>query len=96
MIEYVEQDGALIFNVRVVPNASRSHVTGEHDGALRVRIAAMPVEGAANEELTRTLAGAFKVRRQAVQIVAGHHAKIKSVEVRGASLETLRMLASGG
>ncbi|MGH9901987.1 MAG: DUF167 domain-containing protein, partial [Pyrinomonadaceae bacterium] len=51
MIRYTESDGAITFAVRVVPHASRSAAAGEHDGALRVRVAAPPVEGAANEEL---------------------------------------------
>lgn len=55
MINYSEKDGTLTFNVRVVTRASRSEIVGEHDGALRVRIAAPPVEGAANEELVRLL-----------------------------------------
>jgi uncharacterized protein (TIGR00251 family) len=52
--------GTLIFNVLVVPRASRSEIVGEHNGALRVRIAAPPVDGAANEELIRTLARASR------------------------------------
>src|SRR5258705_81674 len=39
MINYTDKDGKLIFKVRVVPRASRSDLVGEHDGALRVRMA---------------------------------------------------------
>jgi uncharacterized protein (TIGR00251 family) len=66
------QDGALTFAVRVVPRASRSEVAGEHDGALRVRVAAPPVDGAANEELIRTLARALRVPARDVRIMSGH------------------------
>jgi len=59
MIECKEEGGALFFTVRVVPRASKSSIAGERDGALRVRVAAPPVEGAANEELTRLLAQAL-------------------------------------
>jgi len=83
MINYTEKDGALIFKVRVVPRASRSELVGEHDGALRVRIAAPPVDGAANDELVRLLALAFRVPRNAVNITAGHTAKLKTVCVAG-------------
>jgi uncharacterized protein (TIGR00251 family) len=84
LINYSENDGSLTFNVRVVPRASRSEIVGEHDGALRVRIAAPPVDGAANEELVRLLAGAFHVPRSAIEILAGHNSKSKTVRAHGA------------
>ena len=83
MINYTEKDGALVFKVRVVPRASRSELVGEHDGALRVRIAAPPVDGAANDELVRLLARAFGVPRGAITITGGHAAKLKTVCVAG-------------
>ncbi len=92
MIRCTERDGALLFDVRVVPNASRSQIVGEHDGQLRVRIAAQPVEGAANEELMRCLARAFKVLRRDVEITSGHASKSKAVRVRGATREMLETL----
>ena len=90
MIHCTEHDAAIIFNVRVVPRASKSVVVGEHDGALRVRVAAPPVEGAANLELTRTLARAFNVPARDVEIMSGHSSKLKQVRVRGAHRERLK------
>ena len=84
MIDYSEKDGAVTFTVRVVPRASRSEIAGEHEGALRVRVAAPPVDGAANEELLRTLARALKVPRSAVEIIRGQTSKTKYIRVRGA------------
>ncbi len=92
MIACTEKDGALCFAVRVVPNASRSQIVGEHDGQLRVRVAAPPVEGAANKELTRCLARAFKVPPRDVEIISGHASKSKSVRVRGVAREMLEKL----
>ena len=83
MIPATEKDGALIFAVRVVARAARSEIVGEHNGALRVRVAAPPVEGAANEELRRTLARAFNVPARNVEIVSGETSKTKRVRVRG-------------
>ena len=74
--------GTVILKVQVVPRASRSEIVGEHNGALRVRIAAPPVDGAANEELIRTLARAFKVPRRDVEIISGHSSKLKQVSVK--------------
>lgn len=89
MINYLEKDGALIFKVQVVPRASRSRIVGEYNSALRVRIAAPPVDGAANEELVRVLAQAFGVRKSAVQITAGQTSKRKEVRVSGVSSAAL-------
>jgi uncharacterized protein (TIGR00251 family) len=91
-LSYNETDGALTFAVRVVPRASRSEVVAEHDGALRVRLAAPPVEGAANEELRRTLARALGVPTRAVEITSGHTGKMKQIRVHGADSRTLLQL----
>jgi uncharacterized protein (TIGR00251 family) len=93
VLRYTEQDGAVVFTVRVSPRASKSEVAGEHDGALKVRVAAPPVEGAANGELTRLLARALGVPARAVEVVAGHASKSKTVRVRGASAARLLELA---
>ena len=93
MLDFREEEGALVFAVRVVPRASKSAVAGEHDGALRVRVAAPPVEGAANEELTRTLARALGVAARDVEVLSGHASKSKRVRVRGArAADLLRLL----
>jgi uncharacterized protein (TIGR00251 family) len=92
MIEYSEQDGKLTFKVQVVPRASRSEIVGEHNGALRIRIAAPPVDGAANEELIRTLARALAVRKNAIEITLGQTARTKQVRVTGASPRDLEEL----
>ena len=93
MLLYSEADGAITFGVRVVARAPRSEVSGEHDGCLRVRVAAPPVGGAANEELARTLARALGLPRSAVEIVSGHRSKLKRVRARGASGARLAELA---
>ena len=93
MIDYSENEGRLVFNVQVVPRASRSEIVGEHNGALRVRIAAPPVDGAANEELVRTLARAFKVPRRAVQITGGATSKLKQISITSLSPEAFALLS---
>jgi uncharacterized protein (TIGR00251 family) len=94
LLECMEQDGSITFMVRVVPRASRSGIVGEHDGALRVRVTAPPVEGAANEELTRILARAFNVPSRAIVIISGQTAKLKRVRVTGAQRAQLEKLAA--
>jgi hypothetical protein len=96
VIGHREEGGALVFAVRVVPRASRTAVAGEHDGALKVRVAAPPVEGAANAELTRFLARGLGVPAGAVEVVGGRASKTKVVRAAGARAEDLRRLAAGG
>jgi uncharacterized protein (TIGR00251 family) len=80
--------------VRVQPRAARSAVTGVRDGALLVRVAAPPVDGAANEELVRLLAGWLGVARRDVSIVGGAASRSKLVDVRGVSVEAVRSLVT--
>lgn len=84
MIRYDEQGDAVTFAVRVVPRASKSGVAGVQDGALRVRVAAPPVEGAANLELVRFIARTLGVTAGAVEITSGHASKNKRLRVSGA------------
>jgi uncharacterized protein (TIGR00251 family) len=94
MIQYSKKDRGLTFAVRIVPRASRSEIVGEYDGALRVRIAAPPLEGAANRELIRLLARTFKLPQNAVDIVSGGGSKSKLVRIRGADAAKLEQLTS--
>lgn len=92
MIAFSQKDGRLTFNVRVVPRASQSEIVGKHEDALRVRIAASPVDGKANDELVRLLARAFKVSRTAVAITAGQTSRLKRVAISGTEPDMLLRL----
>ena len=92
MIDYTDKNGTLTFKVRVVPRASRSEIVGEHDGVLRVRIAAPPVDGAANDELVRLLARAFGMSRSEIAVTAGQTSKLKTVRVTGGQPSVLQTL----
>lgn len=92
MISCVEKDGGITVEVRVVPRSSKSEIAGEFEGALRIRIAAAPVEGAANEELVKVLARAFGLPKRNVTIRSGHSAKQKRVRIDGATHDDLNRL----
>jgi uncharacterized protein (TIGR00251 family) len=93
MIEVRENDGYVSFGVRVQPRASRREITGEWEGALRVRLTAPPVDDKANEELRRLLAGRLNVPLAAVRIAHGQRSRSKRVEVRGTTAAEVRSLA---
>jgi uncharacterized protein (TIGR00251 family) len=81
------------FEVRAQPRASRTEVAGTHGEAIKIRLAAPPVEGAANAELIAFLARRLGVSKSAVRIVKGERGKNKLVEVAGVSEEQVRALA---
>jgi uncharacterized protein (TIGR00251 family) len=87
MVDFSIRDGSVTFAVRVQPRASRSEIVGELDGALKIRLAAPPVDGAANEELIRFLAKAFGVARAQIEIVSGTTARQKLLRVGGITPE---------
>jgi len=95
MVHFTEKDGAVTFAVRVLPRASRSEIAGEMAGTLKVKLAAPPVDGAANEELLRLLAKLFGVGRGQVEIVMGARGRQKLVRVSGRSaVECARSLSA--
>ncbi|HKQ93628.1 MAG TPA: DUF167 domain-containing protein [Blastocatellia bacterium] len=94
MIKLATKDGVVTFNVRVQPRASKNGVVGELDGVLKIRLAAPPVEGQANEELIRLLAELFDAPRRRIAILSGQTSKNKVVGVSGISIdEASRILA---
>jgi uncharacterized protein (TIGR00251 family) len=70
-------------SVTVSPGASRSELVGRHGDGWRVRIAAPPERGRANEALCKLLAAALSVPRGSVRVVAGQSARVKVVEIEG-------------
>jgi uncharacterized protein (TIGR00251 family) len=89
MINSTEKDGKVLFKVRVVPRSSRNEIVGEHDGALRVKLTAPPVEGAANAALVKILAREFDVASGAVEIVSGKSSKTKIVSIAGRGITSV-------
>ncbi len=75
--------------VRVQPNATRSEVLGFKDGCLRVKIAAPPIKGKANQELLRFLSGILKVSKGDITIRKGMTSKTKVIGISGLSQEQL-------
>jgi uncharacterized protein (TIGR00251 family) len=95
MIKLTVTGDSITFAVRVQPRSSKSGVVGELDGALKIRLAAPPVDGEANEELIRLLAKLFGAPRLRIAILSGQTSKNKIVRVSGISVEDVeRILAA--
>lgn len=88
-----ERETGVRFTVRVQPRASRNEVCGVHGDALKVRLSAPPVDGAANEALIDLLAQSLGVARRAVRIVAGATGRSKIVDVDGVRAAQVLRLA---
>ncbi|MBI5566339.1 MAG: YggU family protein [Chloroflexi bacterium] len=82
--------GGVMLIVRVLPRASRNQVVGVEQGAIKIKLTAPPVEGAANAALIELIAGWLGVRRSSVSIVSGETARHKRVQVAGLTVEGVR------
>ncbi|MEP6496143.1 MAG: DUF167 domain-containing protein [bacterium] len=81
--------------MRVQPRASRSEVVGVYGDALRVRLSAPPVDGAANAALIEFLSDIFAVGRRSVKILSGESSRSKIVEIEGITGRAVREVAAG-
>ena len=77
-------DGAILA-LKIIPRAGRTMLAGTRDGALLVRLAAAPVEGAANAALLTFLAERLQLPKSRLEIVAGEKSRAKRVKVKGMS-----------
>jgi hypothetical protein len=75
--------GGAVLELLVQPRSSRSRVVGEHDGRLKIQLAAPPVEGEANAALVAFLADALRVKRADVALLAGETGRRKRVRIAG-------------
>ena len=70
-----------LLHIHVQPRAKRTEVVGRHGDAIKIRLAAPPVDGAANEALIEFLAERLGVAKHAVTIVAGETGRSKRVAI---------------
>lgn len=88
-----EMDGRVRFSVRIQPRASSDSIAGIHGNALKIRLTAPPVNGAANEHLVIFLADIFAVPRRAIKILAGESSRSKIIEIEGVTERDVCRLA---
>ncbi|MGZ3439791.1 MAG: DUF167 domain-containing protein [Polyangia bacterium] len=88
-LKITEADGAITFDVQVVPRASRDRLGPVHGDRLKVQLTAPPVDGAANDALVALVARALGRPRGDVAIVRGQTARKKTVRVAGSSRDAL-------
>jgi len=82
----------LTLTLHIQPGARKTEVAGEHGDALKIRLAAPPVDGKANTALLEFVAERLGVAKSAVTLKSGQTSRRKVVEVSGADMESARLL----
>jgi len=85
-----EYKNGVVFPAQVQPRAKKSQVTGVQEGALRIKIGAPPVEGAANEALIKLLSRFLGIRKTSIEILKGKSAHRKLIHCRNLGSEELK------
>jgi hypothetical protein len=76
-------DGAIELNVHAQPGAGRTLIAGRHGTALKVRVAAPPEQGRANEALAKALGEAFGIDANKVELLSGEKSRTKRFRLKG-------------
>ena len=86
----IQQAGnGVVFSVKVVPRSSKTAIAGVLGGMLKVKLAAAPEKGKANESLVGFLADTLGVKKNAVKITSGLTSPVKTIQITGVSVEFL-------
>lgn len=94
MIGLKESKKGLTFDIHVIPNASRAEISGVQEGAFKIRVAAPPVEGAANEACIKLLARELGLKKSQMGIFSGAKSRKKTVMVKNLSKAELELKIS--
>ncbi|UCD49910.1 MAG: DUF167 domain-containing protein [Phycisphaerales bacterium] len=85
-----EDERGVTFVAKIVPGSSKTAVVGLLDGMIKVKVAAPPEKGKANQCLIAFLAKKLGVKKNAIRIVTGQTNPVKHVQITGVSAETLQ------
>ena len=84
-----QRSGGCRLRLLVAPRAGKSRIVGIHDHRIKIRVAAAPVDNAANDALVRLLASKLGVRKSDVRMISGHSSRRKTVHVSGITVEAV-------
>jgi uncharacterized protein (TIGR00251 family) len=89
---YQRSGDVIMLTLHVQPGAKQTSVTGLHGEALKIRLAAPPIEGRANDALLRFIADHFAVPLRSVELKQGGQSRHKRIAVSGSTLEPESLL----
>ena len=89
----VAADGRVTLTLHIQPGAKKTEIAGLHGDALKIRLAAPPVDGKANEALVKFLAETLELPKSAVSLKSGQTSRRKVLEISGATAAAVARLA---
>ncbi len=87
---FTKTEGGIKLALFVQPKASKNEIIGPHNGALKIKITAPPIDGKANTALVEFLANALDIPKRQIRILKGETGRNKSVEIFGLNLDEIR------
>jgi uncharacterized protein (TIGR00251 family) len=84
-----ENNGGVVFGIKVIPGSSKTAVSGLLNGKLKVKVAAAPERGKANQDMVNLLAKQLGIKKKHINITSGQTSPVKFVKVSGISPEKL-------
>jgi len=87
-------DGRITLTLHIQPGAKKTEFAGRHGDALKIRLAAPPVDGKANEALIKFIAETLRLPKSAVNLKSGQTSRRKVLEVSGAEASAVAALAA--
>jgi uncharacterized protein (TIGR00251 family) len=91
MADWLKPDGdGVLLSLHIQPGAKKTEVVGPHGDALKIRLAAPPVDGKANDALVAFVADKICIRRTAVELVSGQTSRAKRLRVTGVAADAAR------
>ena len=90
----VAADGHITLTLHIQPGAKKTEFAGLHGDALKIRLAAPPVDGKANEALLRFIADALSLPKSAVSLKSGQTSRRKVLEIQGATQDAIARFAA--
>ena len=91
ILQLRESKNGLTFDIQVTPHASSAQVVGMQEGILKIKVTAVPVDGAANDACINLLAKTFTLKKSQIKIFAGTKSRKKTILVKDISLAELEI-----
>ena len=82
-----ENSNGIILKVFIQPRSSKNMIAGQHGDALKIKLTAPPVDGAANKMCVQYLAKRLKVPKSSIEIISGHTSRTKRLLLRSKNVK---------